>query len=258
MPRWRTLLSPPLDGATNMALDELLRQRAAATGEAVLRVYGWSEPTLSLGRNQRAAGVYDVGAVRAAGLPVVRRPTGGRAILHHREITYSVTAPHAPAESLRHWYGRINVLLLHALRALGVAAEVAAPATRAPLPGPAPCFDEPGAGELVAGGRKLVGSAQWRDEGAFLQHGSILVDDDQSRLAELVGDHAAPHAPPATLRALLGRAPGAEAVLAALADAVRATEDPSVCPLGPDELPAPERVARERARFLDPRWTWRR
>lgn len=241
-----------------MALDELLRRRAAATGEAVLRVYGWAEPTLSLGRNQRARGVYDAGPVAAAGLPVVRRPTGGRAILHHREVTYAATAPHLPAESLREWYGRINRLLLHALRALGVDARVAAPAARAPAPGPAPCFDEPGAGELVAGGRKLVGSAQWRDGGALLQHGSILVADDQSRLAALLGDHASPGAPPATLEELLGRAPSVVEVHEALADAVRALEDPGVRPLAAEELPDPRTIDAERRRFADREWTWRR
>src|SRR5215207_3150452 len=91
--RWRLLLSPPLGGPENMALDEALMARARRTGETVLRVYGWSRPTLSLGRNQRAAGLFDERALAERGVGVVRRPTGGRSLLHHREVTYSVTAP---------------------------------------------------------------------------------------------------------------------------------------------------------------------
>src|SRR6476620_9212884 len=90
---WRLLLSPPLGGPENMALDEALMGRARRTGESVLRVYAWSRPTLSLGRNQRAVGLYREQALAERGVGVVRRPTGGRALLHHREITYSVTAP---------------------------------------------------------------------------------------------------------------------------------------------------------------------
>src|SRR6476660_9009545 len=78
---WRLLLSPPLGGPQNMALDEALMARARRRGETVLRVYGWSRPTLSLGRNQRAAGMYRETALAERGIDVVRRPTGGRALL---------------------------------------------------------------------------------------------------------------------------------------------------------------------------------
>ena len=76
-----------------MALDEALMSRARRSGETVLRVYGWAAPTLSFGRHQRALGEYDEAALLRAGVGVVRRPTGGRALLHDREVTYSVTAP---------------------------------------------------------------------------------------------------------------------------------------------------------------------
>src|SRR5688572_17382213 len=153
---WRLLLSPPLPGADNMALDEALMERARRTGETVLRVYAWAGPTLSFGRNQTARGAYSARLAADRGVAVVRRPTGGRAILHHREVTYSVTAP-VTGEALRASYGRINRVLLDGLRRLGVAAALAAPAARTPLPGVAPCFEAPAEGELVAGGRKLVG-----------------------------------------------------------------------------------------------------
>lgn len=131
--------------------------RARERGCCILRTYEWSRPTLSLGRNQRAAGTYDLARARAAGVDFVRRPTGGRAVLHHREVTYSVASPASALGELRESYAAINVILIAAFRALGVAATVAEPEGRAPPPGSAPCFEEPVAGEIVAAGRKLVG-----------------------------------------------------------------------------------------------------
>lgn len=255
--RWRLLLTPARSGADNMALDDALLARARDTGEAVLRVYTWTRPTLSLGRNQTARGLYDADRARAAGIDIVRRPTGGRAVLHHREVTYSITAPADDAGSLRESYDRINRLLLEGLRALGVDARLAEPAGRAPAPGAAPCFEEPTAGELVLGGRKLVGSAQVRDDGALLQHGSILIDDDQALASSLLVHPLPPPPPPATLRAALGRAPSVEEVAGSLFRAVRALEDPGAGVLVP--APALEDAARRaRARYEDDRWTWRR
>ena len=92
-------------------------------------------------------------------------------------------------------------------------------------PGALPCFAEPAPGELAHEGRKLVGSAQWRDDGALLQHGSILVDDDQALIAELMVAPEGTAPAPATLRAILGRAPSGGELHAALADAVRAQAD---------------------------------
>src|SRR5215207_4204233 len=177
---WRLLVTPPATGPENMALDEALMDRARETAEWTLRVYSWSAPTISLGRNQSAYQLYDLERIHARGLAVVRRPTGGRAILHDREITYSVTAPLAGAGDLRESYERITRLLVAGLRLLGADASVATATQRASPPGVAPCFDEPSSGELTLGGRKLAGSAQWRSDDALLQHGSILVEDDQS------------------------------------------------------------------------------
>src|SRR5438034_10170875 len=110
--RWRTLLTSPSPGVENMALDEALMERAAATGEWICRLYAWSEPTVSFGRNQSAARHYDRTRLSERRLPAVRRPTGGRAILHHREITYSVAAPVSGAGGLHESYLLINRLLV--------------------------------------------------------------------------------------------------------------------------------------------------
>lgn len=262
-PAWRLLVSPALSGAENMALDEALMTRARESGETVLRVYSWRAPTLSFGRNQAARGAYDPARATERGVEVVRRPTGGRALLHHREITYSVTAPVVNDEPLGAAYARINRLLLDGLRRLGVRElHAAEPGARAPLPTGAPCFETPTAGELVAGGAKLVGSAQYREGGALLQHGSILVDDDQTTLLAELATRPLDGVPaPATLRQLLRRAPDVQEVADALFDAVRALEDGGARPFVADEdaLEAlATRAAALRPRYEDAGWTWRR
>ena len=240
-----------------MALDEALLERANASGRAVLRVYTWSEPTLSFGRNQAVRGTYDLERARARGVAIVRRPTGGRSLLHHREITYSVTAPADLAGSFRESYARINRLLVDGLRRLDVAVEVAVPRERSVAPGAAPCFERPAAGELVVDGRKLVGSAQWRDDGALLQHGSILVEDDQPMVASLARASVAPPVPAATLTAALGRSPDASEVADAMFEAVRALEYRDAHRL--DLEPQVESdMVRALARYRDDQWTWRR
>jgi lipoyl(octanoyl) transferase len=256
MSRWRYFLTAPASGSENMALDEALMARARTTGEWVLRVYSWSAPTLSLGRNQNARLAYDPGTLESAGVAVVRRPTGGRAVLHDREVTYSVTAPAVDAGALPESYSRINRLLLDGLRSLGVAAEVAN-LTRAPKPDFSPCFERPSPGELMVAGRKLAGSAQWREQGALLQHGSILVDGDQAPVSALLREPSASSTPPATLRALLGRDPTLTEVAFALFDAIRRHEDPRASELTADAT-LTDAVNQLRPRYESSAWTWRR
>jgi lipoate-protein ligase A len=254
--QWRLLLVPPRSGAENMARDVALLDRARHSDEAVFSIYEWSRPTLSLGRNQAARDQYDRDAIRAAGIDVVRRPTGGRALLHHHEVTYSVAAPTGDA-SLRKSYDRINRILVHGLALLGIEARVATDGVTAP-PGTVPCFADPAPGELLAAGRKLVGSAQWRADGALLQHGSILVEDDQSLIAPLMIDRIADtfRASAATLSALLGRRPAASEVASALFSSVRELEDEFADSLDEAEI---RTDALERAReFENELWTWRR
>lgn len=242
-----------------MARDTALQARAARTGETVFCIYSWLAPTLSFGRNQPARGRYDLRTIRAAGIDVVRRPTGGRAILHHREVTYSVTAPVDESGPLRETYTRINRILQSGLSRLGVLVEAAPRPERASVPSARPCFAAPGEGELVAAGAKLVGSAQWRDGNALLQHGSILVDDDQSSLPVFASDSGSfdPTIPaPATLQSILGRSPDVREVATALFDAVRALEDEDASPLA--ELEIRDETLMHVAHFLDEDWTWRR
>ncbi len=257
--RWRLHLTQPLGAAENMALDEALLARARGRGECVMRVYAWAAATLSLGRNQRAVSVFDRRVAERGHVSLVRRLTGGRAVLHHREVTYSVTGPAASGDTLRASYAAINQILLVALQRLGVAATLARPSRvgRFPSPASAPCFELPASGEIVLGTRKLVGSAQLRENGAFLQHGSILIDDDQRRVAELSSEPIPASMPAATLREALGRAPSLQEVGDALFAAVRelADEQASVLVVD-DELRSAALAAR--ARYIDDLWTWRR
>jgi lipoate-protein ligase A len=212
---------------------------------------------MSLGRNQTARDRYDLDRLRADDVDVVRRPTGGRAILHRREITYSVTAPLATAGDLRTSYERINRLLLHALEGLGVRAKLAVPDGHTMAPGLAPCFDRPSAGEVTVDGQKLAGSAQWRTADALLQHGSILVADDQTRLARYVVGGAREIPAPATLTGLLGHTPSVAELADRLADAVRDLENPCATPYDLDEEVRGQASALV-VRYLDDAWTWRR
>ena len=256
-PRWRTMLVPPRSGAENMARDAGLMDRARDTGEAVLSVYSWEKPTLSFGRNQTAAGKYDLDAVRERGIDLVRRPTGGRALLHWHEVTYSVTAP-VPDDSLGDSYRRINRILLHGLSRLGVRASESAGDGPTPSPGELPCFAAPTEGELVIDGAKLVGSAQFRENGALLQHGSILLEDDQGVISSLLRSPSENLRPAraATLTEVLGREPTVAEVAGRLFDAVGALEDETASAL--DEVETREYTARHLAEYQNELWTWRR
>ena len=239
-----------------MAFDEALMRRSARTGEAVFRLYGWSTPTLSLGRNQRARGVYDEEKARAMRIAFVRRPTGGRALLHHREITYSATLPARDAGEARAAYEFINGVLLDALARLGVPARPAAAPVSLP-PGPRPCFDLPAEREIEVGARKLVGSAQWRRGGALLQHGSILVQDDQQLIGELMREEAAPGPGAATLAAALGRTPSFDEVALPILESLSMRASQRISPLVLDS--ALERECCDlRHAYADESWTWRR
>lgn len=193
-------------GAENMAIDAELLDRADGTGASFLRLYRFDPPCLSLGRNEPAAD-YDHEEIARRGLDVVRRPTGGRAVWHEHEVTYAAAAPVAAFGSLRNAYHAIHERIAAALRSLGADATLAPhqpPPPRRVDHQPASCFATPVGGEVLVGGRKLVGSAQVRKRNAFLQHGSILLDGSQAVVAAV---SRKPHVASAatTLSAELGR-----------------------------------------------------
>ena len=239
-----------------MALDHALLARARRTGEKVLRVYTWSQPTLSLGRHQIARGRLKAESASALGIALVRRPTGGRALLHHREVTYSVTAPLARDDSVRDWYAAINDVLMGALASLGVRAKPAIVEGRTPPPGSASCFVRADEGEISFDGRKLVGSALLREENALLQHGSILLDDDQVLLTHVLPDDEMPPSAAGTLRQALGRVPPVTEVADALAHSLRDAGATELIPLDDDPQLMAEALQAERL-YASEEWTYR-
>jgi len=185
--RWRLIRHGPATGAYNMAVDEAVG-RAVAEGAATptLRFYAWAPPCISLGRHQALASV-DTARCAALGYDVVRRPTGGRAILHTNELTYSVAArPEHPlmAGMVLDSYLRLSHGLVAGLQQLGIPAEEAPGTNRAGRDVSAACFEVPSAYEIVAGGRKLLGSAQTRRAEYVLQHGSLPLTGDLTRLVD--------------------------------------------------------------------------
>jgi len=177
---WRLIDSGPGAGSWNLALDEaIFRSVSAGASPPTLRLYRWSEPTLSIGYAQDRERDVDTEACRARGIAVIRRVTGGRAVLHDAELTYSVAAPAGQpgfGSGLDEAYRHIAAGLVAGLRLLGVRAAVSAAGAREPgAHRQAGCFAVASRHEITVAGRKLVGSAQRRQEGAFLQHGSILL-----------------------------------------------------------------------------------
>jgi lipoate-protein ligase A len=226
-----------------MAVDEAIAQAiAAGLVPPTLRFYAWQPPCVSLGRNQPVAGV-DLGRCTARGYDVVRRPTGGRAILHTDEMTYSIVA--SPQNTLMQGYVldsylRISHGLVAGLRRLGIHAEEAPGTNRAGPDVSAACFEVPSAYEIVAYGRKILGSAQARRGTSVLQHGSLPLTGDLTRVvdclafddeAEREALRASLQGHAATVEELLGRAVGydeaVEALAAGMAEALDIELDPA-------------------------------
>ena len=247
-----------------MAIDEaMLCARIAGTAPATVRFYGWSSPTVSLGYGQLLDGTVDRRACHRLGVGLVRRPTGGSAILHETpaaELTYAVVARRDDfpgGDDVLETYRVLGEGLRAGLRRLGVDAELV-PLARARRAGSAPafCFARAGAYELAVGGRKLVGSAQRRQGGAFLQHGSLLLDADPERLGAVFPglDRGAGLA---TLGDALGRVPAFDEAVAALTAGLAQGLGRSLSPGGLEsgEAEDVERLVREKYGRED--WTLR-
>ncbi|MEH7255098.1 biotin/lipoate A/B protein ligase family protein [Neobacillus niacini] len=191
---WRFIDSGNCSPSFNMALDEaLLDWHSEGKIPPVIRFYGWKPATLSIGYFQKVEKEIDLEAVKAHGLGFVRRPTGGRGVLHEHELTYSVIVseehPEMP-KTVTEAYRVISEGILKGFHQLGLEAYFAVPKTdeeRSALKNlrSAVCFDAPSWYELVVEGRKVAGSAQTRQKGVILQHGSILLDLDEDKLFRL-------------------------------------------------------------------------
>jgi lipoate-protein ligase A len=218
MRHWRLLLDHPASGTRNMAVDEAILE-AYRAGEAppTLRLYDWERPTLSLGYAQRTTDVA-FAVCEHQGVEVVRRPTGGRAVLHGvGDLTYAVVASRAEGfpESVFDSYCLIAKAIIASLDTLGLEAELT-PGTRSSGPQSA-CFATATKADLTAMGLKVVGSAQVRRQGGFLQHGTLMLTQEADAIAPLLVSGVPPKGM-ASLAALKGEAIDAQVVRRALVE----------------------------------------
>jgi lipoate-protein ligase A len=227
-----------------MALDEaVLRSRLDRACPPTIRFYAWRPPTISLGYGQPLDGGIDLHEAARLGIGLVRRLTGGSAILHEGpdlELTYSVVGSHedfAGADDLLATYRWIGTALAAGLNRLGAAAKMVPVQPSSAEAMPAFCFARTGSYELIVNGRKLVGSAQRRQGVAFLQHGSVMLGRRPERLRRVFPTQD-PLAGMTTLEAELGRRPSFVETEAALAEGFR---DAHGIDLQPDGLHPEER-----------------
>jgi lipoate-protein ligase A len=242
----------PRPGWTNMAIDEALLDRAEQLGERCFRLYTWQPHCLSFGRHEPAARRYDADRIAAMGIDTVRRPTGGRAVWHSRELTYAVAAPCHFFGSLSDAYLEVHRMLAGALHDLGIRASLAPRSRPAPLDAGA-CFSQAAGGEVMVAGRKVVGSAQLGRGGAFLQHGSILLQDEQELVLALTKGKSLSGGRPRLLSLELS----AEDLMEAISVAVQARWTGTWHRISrSDELL--QAASPHYPRFRSPAWTWNR
>lgn len=187
---WRLIEDGSGDGEMNMATDRAILQ-ACGEGKAppTLRLYGWREPTVTIGYSQNGCRDIDVNRCRSLGIPVLPRPTGGRALLHDKELTYSLVAPIPHPRfppNLHTAFKAVSEALLVCLGKLGIQQAVMAKPRGTPVNGRSPsCFSSLNHCEITVNNKKLIGSAQRRKSHSFLQHGSLWIDCDRELMNSL-------------------------------------------------------------------------
>ncbi|OEL02292.1 lipoate--protein ligase family protein [Staphylococcus casei] len=191
---WNFINTGSNDPYYNMAMDEaLLNFVSRGEIDPVIRFYTWNPATLSVGYFQRLTKEIDIEKVKAKGYGMVRRQTGGRGVLHDKELTYSVIVPESHPDmpsTVTEAYRVISEGLLEGFKLLGFDTYFAIPRSKEEReklkqPRSAVCFDAPSWYELVVEGRKIAGSAQVRQKGVILQHGSLLQDVDVDDLFDM-------------------------------------------------------------------------
>jgi len=268
---WRLLRHAPAPGAWNMSVDEaVLESVVAGKSPPTLRLYAWAPACLSLGLAQPVSDV-DVAALAERAWTCVRRPTGGRAILHIDELTYAVIAPlndPVVAGGVLESYQRLAQWLLASLENLALSARAdrayAIPAGSSPK-GPV-CFEVPSNYEITVEGKKLVGSAQARRRNGFLQHGTLPLFGDLARITSVLAFNSAAERGSAAQR-LLEHAATVENVLGRRISWSTAADAFAACfpqqfnlRLEPGELSVGEQIRAEelaRQKYASPDWTYR-
>jgi len=174
----------PHKGSWNMAVDDFLFQSLGDEATTYLRFYRWNKPTVSLGRSQSAKKVVDLDFCRKNGIDIVRRITGGKLVLHHKEVTYTVCSSDTDifSQKLMGSYKLISEALNRGLQRMGIESRLAEETPSEYVRGALPCFSHPSRNEIEVTGKKIIGSAQKRTGKKFIQHGSIPVEKEEGLL----------------------------------------------------------------------------
>jgi len=273
---WRLIISRPASGAYNMAIDEALLQSVGAGGSPpVLRLYSWIPPCLSLGYAQPFSDV-DPDKTTKLGWDIVRRMTGGRAILHTDELTYAVIAPNTEPRlkgGILESYMRLSQALLKAVLDLGIPAQASVQTqdfSGNTKPKNPVCFSVPSKYEITCQGKKLLGSAQARKKEGILQHGSLPLKGDLTRILKILkpgnetedpqytlNTRSAMLSKATTMENILGRAPNWEEAASTF---VKAFEDTLGIAFTQGQPSAEEtNLAHElvKEKYANPTWTMR-
>jgi lipoyl(octanoyl) transferase len=275
---WRLLDTGPGRGSFNMALDEALFLRAIeGKTPPTIRFYAWSPPAVSLGYFQPWEGEIDLVRCREQGVELYRRITGGRAVLHDDEVTYSVVAGPGEVgtgggEGILPTYLRISSALAAGLEGMGLAISLA-PHERRAMTGRTGgagashhpvCFSSPSGYEIICEGQKIVGSALKRHGGGFLQHGSVLLGGHGKKLAALLGEKYRVRgaedggtAAKVGLRDLLGGSVCYREVVSALADGFARVWETELIPGVPDAGELGLAAKLEKEKYLSQEWNLR-
>ncbi len=185
MKAWDFIIdSTPLRGSLNMAVDDYLFQSLTDAPMTYLRFYSWKNPTVSLGYSQKRREVVNEDYCREQGIDIVRRITGGKLVLHSKEVTYCICSSDKElfTTTISESYKRISEALIFGLKAMGMAPLLAEKSNPAYIRGNLPCFSYPAKNEIKVAGKKVIGSAQKRIGDKFLQHGSIPLKEDDEKL----------------------------------------------------------------------------
>lgn len=185
MKEWQLIVDEvPHKGSLNMAVDDYLFRSLEDNSQTYLRFYKWGKPTVSLGYSQNIQKVVDIDYCRQNGIDIVRRITGGKMVLHHREVTYSICSSDSETftSTLKGSYKSISQALICGLEKMGLAPYLAGASPSSYARVSLPCFSYPARDEIEVGEKKIVGSAQKRVGSHFIQHGSIPLEDDSGLL----------------------------------------------------------------------------
>lgn len=177
-----------LSGSLNMAIDDFLFQLLHEESQTYLRFYRWKQPTVSLGYSQDIQKVVDVEYCQEHGIDIVRRMTGGKLVLHHKEVTYSLCSSDSKTftPTLMDSYKLISQALMRGLEKMGLKPILADTPPSSYVKGDLPCFSYPAQNEIEVQGKKIIGSAQKRTGQKFIQHGSIPLEEDEDLLESVL------------------------------------------------------------------------